>query len=891
MRKLLASLLLIATVTTSAWADVTRVAVGVSVGDGEHNALERWFPTADYLSRKIPGHLFVIVFLDREGMSRAAERNELDFIVTNPGQYADLQARYGIAALVTMQRAWEGKLYAETGAAIITRADRKDIAWLSQLKGKSFMAVGRDAFSGFQLAWWELKSHNVDPFRDFSRLTFSGLPPEEVVNAVRNGSVDAATVRTGVLERMASEGKIDLKELRVLHQSSVPPGFSFLTSTGIYPERPFARARGTPDELARRVAMALQSMPANHPAARAGGYAGWTAPVDYQPVHELLKDLHLPPYADADNITPAEIFHQYRRWIIAGIAFLFLSTGFAVYVLWMNRRLRLAKDVLQIQFAERARAEQALRRSESALRDLHDITATHGLPFEGKAQAVLALGCQQFGLPIGILGRVEGEKYEIVEVVPPDSPIPRGRVYSLGDTYCLSTMRSDEPVSFEHAAQTAWRTQPAYAQCQFEAYLGMRIEAQGEAYGTLSFVSPQPRAAPFTNTDKEILKLMAQWIGGEIERQRTGAQMHKLSSALEQTADAVMIVNRAGLIEYVNPAFEKITGHPAGEIVGQNPRVLNSGRHNEEFYRRLWETILRGEVFHDIFINRRRDGALYYEEKTITPLKDEQGVVTHFISTGKDVTARKLVEERAAQRQTQLAHVQRVSAMGAMATTLAHELNQPLAAIVNYAQGCIHRLRGGAANTDELLTALGHIASEGNRSGEIIRRLRDFLRKGKPLRARSDINHIVREAVELANLEARQKNIALRLELSDGLPLVLADAIQIEQVVLNLVHNAIEAIDEAQSPQREVTVRTRPDPKNGVEVIVRDTGPGFPARSSERLFEPFFTTRSNGMGMGLSISRSIIEAHGDQLQVKANLSGGAVFHFALPAVERDRLLQ
>jgi PAS domain S-box-containing protein len=415
------------------------------------------------------------------------------------------------------------------------------------------------------------------------------------------------------------------------------------------------------------------------------------------------------------------------------------------------------------------------------------------------------------------------------------------------------------------------------------------VVVDGNVYGVLNFICPEPRTTPFTNSDKEILKLMAQWLSSELGRQRAETRMRKLSGALEQTADAVMIVNRMSVIEYVNPAFERITGYPSEEVIGKTPKVLRSGRLGEEFYRRMWNTLLRGEAFHDTFVNRRRDGLLYHEEKTITPLKDEQGIVTHFISTGKDVTKRKLAEERVRQRQAQMAHVQRVSAMGAMATSLAHELNQPLAAIVNYAHGCIHRLRSGATNTDELLTALGHIASEGNRSGEIIRRVREYLRKGKPIRARSDINHIVREAVELASPEARQRDIALHLELTEGLSPVLADAVQIEQVVLNLVHNAIEAIDGAQSPQREVTVRTRPDPKNGVEVIVRDTGPGLPVRNSDRLFEPFFTTKSSGMGMGLSISHSIIEAHGDRLRVKSNLDGGAVFHFALPAVAGDRL--
>jgi C4-dicarboxylate-specific signal transduction histidine kinase len=302
----------------------------------------------------------------------------------------------------------------------------------------------------------------------------------------------------------------------------------------------------------------------------------------------------------------------------------------------------------------------------------------------------------------------------------------------------------------------------------------------------------------------------------------------------------------------------------------------------------LWETILGGEAFHDTFINRRRDGLLYYEEKTITPIKDEQGAVTHFISTGKDVTKRKLAEERAQQRRAQLAHVQRVSAMGVMATSLAHELNQPLAAIVNYAQGCIRRLRAGEAHPVELLPALEHIAAEGERSGEIIRRVREFLRKGKPLRTRADINQIVRQAVDLAGPEARQKNVSLQIDLSAGLRPVLADSVQIEQVVLNLIHNAIEAIDESQRSRREVVVQTRTDPRNGVEVVVRDTGPGLPADGADRLFEAFFSTKAHGMGMGLSISRSIIEAHGYQLEAMPD-RGGAAFRFVLPAVTGETL--
>jgi len=886
MFKLLAALFL--TITAGiAQADTTRVAIGVLVRDGELNARERWLPTADYLIRKIPQYHFVIVPLDREGMRQAVAQNKLDFLLTDPGQYVELAAADGIASLATMTHAWQGETYAESSAVIITRADRQDILRLSHLKGKSFMAVSPDAFAGFQLIRLELKSHDIDPFRDFN-LRFGGPTPEDVVYAVRNGSVDAATVRAGVLEHMAMNGTIDLKEFRVLHPHN-NPGFPFAASTEAYPGWAFARAWYTPDDLTWRVAHALQTMPANDPATRANGYAGWIAPLDYQSVRELVAGKHVCPYEDTVADVIWNFVRQYQRWLIAGVAFLLFSSGFTAYMLRMNSQLRHSKRSLENEIAERARADQALRRSENALRELHDITATHSLPFAGKAQALLALGCQQFGLPVGILSHVEGEVYRVVEVIPVAGPIPKGSVFPLGFTYCRNTLQSDEPVCFEHAAQSEWSKHPAYDQCKLEAYIGIRVEVQGEVYGTLNFVSPEPHATTFTNSDREILKLMAQWLGDEIERQRAEAQRRMLSAALEQTADAVMIVNRSGLFEYVNPAFERITGYNREEVVGKSPKLLRSGRHGDEFYRRVWKTILRGEAFHDTFINRRKDGSLYYEEKTITPLKDSQGNVVHFVSTGKDVTKRRLAEERARQRQAELAHVGRVSAMGEMATVLAHELNQPLAAIVNYAQGCIRRLCDGETDSNELLAALEHIVTQGHRSGEIIRRQREFLRKGKPLRTRSDINHIVCEAMELASLEARQKNVALRLELCDGLPLVLADAIQIEQVVLNLVHNAIEAIDEAGSPRREVVVQTACDPKNGAEVTVRDSGPGLPVEKADLIFEAFFSTKPSGMGMGLSISRSIVEAHGDQLRALPSADGGAVFRFALPAVEAGTL--
>lgn len=709
-------------VLAPASAHATDAVIGVLGYRGRQNAIQRWQATADYLSQRVHGYHFRIQPLTLEGMRQATAAGQLDFVLTNPGDYVDLEARYGISRLVTLRNLRGGNAYTKFGAVIFTRADRNDIKSLQDLKGKSFMAVSKNAFGGFQLAWLTLLQHGVDPFTDFSRLVFNGFPQDDIVYAVRDGKVDAGTVRTDIIERMAAETKIDIRTFRVL-ASRVTPGFPFRHSTALYPEWPFAKTNRTSDRLAQRVAVALLTMPEDHRAAKAGHYAGWTVPLDYHRVHDLFRQLGIGPYYRP--LTLRVMLQAYWRWIVGAIAAILLMATVTAYVLGLNRRLK--HSTLSL--------ERALR-----------------------------------------------------------------------------------------------------------------------------------------------------------QRRRAETETQKLSSALQQSADLVIITDRDGVIEYVNPTFEHVTGFSREETVGRKPNLVKSGMHNRQFYATLWKTVLSGEPYHAVFTNRRKDGSVYYEEKTVTPLRDESGTVQYFVSTGKDITDRILSEERARQHEAQLAHVARVSTMGEMASALAHELNQPLAAIVNYARGCVRRLQSGTGDPVSLTEALENIAAQGQRSGEIIRRLRTFLRKSELRRNPAQINEIATEAASLAELEARHRRVELRLELCDGLPPLLADGIQVEQVILNLVRNAMEAIDTARSRKREVVLRTGLSPSGDLEVAVEDSGPGLRAGDTDRLFEAFFTTKEEGMGMGLSISRSIIEAHGGRLYAHPRNGGGAVFGFTLPALDENNAI-
>jgi signal transduction histidine kinase len=244
---------------------------------------------------------------------------------------------------------------------------------------------------------------------------------------------------------------------------------------------------------------------------------------------------------------------------------------------------------------------------------------------------------------------------------------------------------------------------------------------------------------------------------------------------------------------------------------------------------------------------------------------------------------RRQAQARADEHLQQLAHLSRVGAMGEMASLIAHEMNQPLASILTYTQACLRLVREEPKASPELVEAMRSAAAEAERAGAIIRHLRGFVRKGQAQAAEADVNALVAEAVGLAGMEARREQVRLVLEPARELPSARVDWVQIEQVVLNLVRNSIEALRDRGAGAREVLVRTAQLPLRRIEVSVHDSGPGVQPRLAERVFEPFYSTKPEGMGIGLAICRSIVENHGGRLWLDTGNGAGATFRFQLPA--------
>jgi C4-dicarboxylate-specific signal transduction histidine kinase len=248
-----------------------------------------------------------------------------------------------------------------------------------------------------------------------------------------------------------------------------------------------------------------------------------------------------------------------------------------------------------------------------------------------------------------------------------------------------------------------------------------------------------------------------------------------------------------------------------------------------------------------------------------------------------DITDRKEAEERNRVQQEKLLLTSRLMSVGEMASTLAHEINQPLSAIANYNMGAVRRLKSDHWKKEDLVSALEKSAAQAERAGRVVQRVREFLRRREPVREPMSINEVVIDVTELIELEAEKASVHLGLDLGDDVPLVNADRIMVEQVLLNLVKNGIEAMKQTPRTERRLTVRTRRT-GNQVEVCVIDRGHGIPGEVAPELFSPFFTTKTNGMGMGLNICRSIVELHDGHLWFSANPAGGAMFHFTLPQV-------
>jgi two-component system sensor kinase FixL len=363
-----------------------------------------------------------------------------------------------------------------------------------------------------------------------------------------------------------------------------------------------------------------------------------------------------------------------------------------------------------------------------------------------------------------------------------------------------------------------------------------------------------------------------------------------LQSILATVPDAMIVIDEKGMIESFSTAAERLFGHSALEVIGKNINMMMPSPYREEHDAYIHRYLTTGERRiigrNRIVSGERKDGTTFPMELTVGEVRS--GGRRAFTGFVRDLTERRRTEAQLEELQAELVHMSRLTAMGEMASTLAHELNQPLSAIANYLKGSQRLLeREPVDQIPSIRDALDKAAAQAVRAGQIIRRLRDFVSRGESERREESLSQMVEEASALALVGAKEQGVQLRLQFDRRHDDVLADKVQIQQVLLNLLRNAVEAMSESDGNRRELTVLTRKGAGDMVEIRVSDTGPGIADDVAAQLFQPFVTTKPHGMGVGLSISKTIIEAHGGRIWCEPTAGGGATFVIALPAIPAE----
>jgi two-component system, LuxR family, sensor kinase FixL len=386
------------------------------------------------------------------------------------------------------------------------------------------------------------------------------------------------------------------------------------------------------------------------------------------------------------------------------------------------------------------------------------------------------------------------------------------------------------------------------------------------------------------------------WSGEQLQRNRIQAaksarealarEAH-LASILETVPDAMIVIDEDGSVQSFSSAAERLFGYSRPEVLEKNVKMLMPSPYREnhdDYMKRYLRTGERRIIgIGRLVVGERKDGSTFPMELAVGEMRSgDRHFFTGFI---RDITQRQESEARLQELQSELVHVSRLTAMGQMASALAHELNQPLSAIAGYMKGSRRLLEGGEDRSDLLRDALDKAGDQALRAGQIIRRLREFVGRGDSERRVESVKKLIEEASALALVGTKDQRIRVRFQFDPTIDLVLVDKIQIQQVVLNLIRNAVEAM--AASDVRELTISTAAEDDDMVAVDVADTGSGIAPERMSQLFQPFLTEKPHGMGVGLSICRTIVEAHGGRITVEQNPGGGTIFRFTLRAALRE----
>lgn len=470
------------------------------------------------------------------------------------------------------------------------------------------------------------------------------------------------------------------------------------------------------------------------------------------------------------------------------------------------------------------------------------------------------------------------------------NPFPNDETFSMDiGTFCETVIKNREPLFVENALEDdQWKFAPE-TQVGMVSYLGFPVLwPDGRMFGTICVLDD--KANRYSDVYQELLLHCRDVLEGDLQTlarfsDELEDQRAHLSELFARVPEAVVMVDRDSSITRVNPEFTKIFGYTAEEAIGQRiiELITPDGLHEEVegFMSRMVQT---GDVFAVETVRRRKDGTRVPVFLICVPVSSNGGWNAGYVIY-RDITETKRLQNeqrRYHEIQLELANVNRIATLGQLSASIAHELNQPLAGIITNCGACLRMLTNVPQNLGGVQEAVRRTMRDGHRASEVIARLRALFSKKEPASEPMDLNEATRDVIALSHGEFENSRVVARTELADNLPYVTADRIQLQQVVLNLLRNALDAMSTVDDRPRDLLIKTEREEDDSVRLSVKDAGVGFDPHAMGKLFEAFYSTKSDGMGVGLAVSRYIIENHHGRLWATLNDGPGATFSFSVP---------
>ena len=470
------------------------------------------------------------------------------------------------------------------------------------------------------------------------------------------------------------------------------------------------------------------------------------------------------------------------------------------------------------------------------------------------------------------------------------NPFPIDETFSMDiGTFCETVIKSREPLLVANALEDdQWKFAPEI-QVGMVSYLGLPVVwPDGRMFGTICVLDD--RANRYSDLYQELLLHCRDVLQGDLQTLvRLGnaleEQRAQLSELFARVPEAVVMVDRDSRITRVNPAFTKIFGYTAEEAIGQRTKeLITPGDLQEEVDSFMSRMVQTGEVFAVETVRRHKNGTRVPVSLICVPVSSSGSETTGYVIY-RDITETKRLQDeqrRYHEIQLELAHANRIATVGQLSASIAHELNQPLTGIITNCRTGLRMLTSDPLNLDGAREAMRRTMRDGNRASDVITRLRALFNKTEPASESVDLNEATREVIALSLGEIQNSRVIVRTELADDLQCVTADRVQLQQVVLNLLRNALDAMNTVDDRSRDLLISTERAEGDWVRLSVKDAGVGFDPQTMDKLFEAFYSTKDDGMGVGLSVSRSIIENHHGRLWAVLNDGPGATFSFSVP---------